>query len=320
MQIPERARESDVAERFMDLAGIIGGDMAIFCLCGALNLPVYTSEAVPTWEAYLAILEKRNRQESFIDGETDAATVMARGASEQERWEAEWGIGDPDHPYTAADYKALDGIFRTYAARLDAAGGMDAQQEDTLRYCSSMRLLRDKCIAKGDKDSIERAAKLDKMIQDGFSAENLRKKDAKPIENARVDGIIDQMQKRYGVGAELTKAQFLEIFYKWCHSKRYPETVDAAEHAMMAIITTMRANNDLPDIPELPEEAKMGDYAEEFASEPNEQEQSVYEYLNLERGDGWTPPEETASQEEKVKPVERLTLKELEELDSIFES
>lgn len=301
----------------MDLAGIIGGDMALFCLCGALNLPLYIDEAVPTWEAYLSILEKKQKQESFIDGETDAQTVMARGASEQERWERDWGTGDPDNPYTAKDYKTLDSIFRTYSVRLDAAGGMDAQQEDTLRYCSSMRLLRDKCIAKGDKESIEKAAKLDKMIQDGFSAENLRKKDAKPIETARVDGIIDQMQKRYGVGAELTKTQFLEIFYKWCHSKRYPETVDAAEHAMMAIINTMRTNNDLPELPELPREAEMKAFAEEFAAEPNEQEQEVYAHLNLTRNDGWTPPEKPMAEEAKPVP---LTQKELAELESPFES
>lgn len=352
VQIPERAKEREIGERFIDLAGIIGGDMAIFCLCGALNLPVYIDEAVPTWDAYLNKLKRKKNQESFIDGETDAQTVMARGASEQERWERDWGTGDPDNPYTAKDYKALDSIFRTYSARLDAAGGMDAQQEDTLRYCSSMRLLRDKCIAKGDKDSIEKAAKLDKMIQDGFSAENLRKKDAKPLETARVDGIIDQMQKRYGVGAELTKGQFLEIFYKWCRSKHYPETVDAAEHAMLAIINTMRANNDLPEMPELPKDAKLNGYADEFAREPNEQEQEVYNYLNLTRNDGWTEAgaetkEETEPEQEstpepmpepepdpapKPKPkrdpkppkeriaLPRLTQEELAELDSAFES
>lgn len=301
MQIPDRAKEADIADRFADLAGIVGGDMAIYCLCGALNLPVYIDEPVPTWGAYLSILEKKQRQESFIDGETDAQTVLARGASEQERWERDWGYGDPDNPYSAQDYKTLDSIFRTYSARLDAAGGMDAQQEDTLRHCSRMALLRDKSIAKGDKESVSKAATLDKMIQDNLSAENLRKKDAKPIETARVDGIIDAMQKRYGVGAELTKEQFLDIFFKWCRSKRYPETVDAAEHAMLAIINTMRENNDLPDLPILPEQAKMDAYAQEFAEEPNEQEQEVYEYLNLTRNDGWTPEQSAKEPAPKVR-------------------
>ena len=289
MEIPQRAYDNEISERFLDLASVVGGDIALYCICAALNLPVYTDSSVPTWEAYLKVLAGKKRQASFIDGETDVQTILLSGASEQERWERDWGTGDPNSPYTVQDYKTLDSIFRTYSARLDAAGGMDAQQEDTLRYCSSMRLLRDKCIARGDKESIQKAATLDKMIQDGFASENLRKKDAKPIENARVDGIIDAIQKKYGVGAEMTKAQFLEIFYKWCRSKRYPETVDAAEHAMLAVINTMRANNDLPETPVLPENAKMGEYANEFAEEPNETEQDVYEYLNLTRNDGWTP-------------------------------
>ena len=240
MKLPENAKAEEISKRFLELAGNIGGDVALYCICATLNLPVDTSQAVPTWEAYLEYLDGLPRQETFIDGETDVETVLADGASEQERWERDWGYGDPDNPYTVQDYKSLDGIFRMYSTRLDSAGGMDAQQEDTLRSCSRMALLRDKCIAKGDKDSAAIASTMNKMIQDNLAAENLRKKDAKPIETARVDGIIDAMQKKYGVGAELTKEQFMELFFKWCRSKHYPETADAAEHAMLSIINTMR--------------------------------------------------------------------------------
>ena len=153
MQIPENAKAEEISRRFLELAGNIGGDVALYCICATLNLPVDTSQAVPTWEAYLEYLEGLSSQETFIDGETDVETVLADGASEQERWERDWGYGDPDNPYTVQDYKSLDGIFRMYSTRLDSAGGMDAQQEDTLRSCSRMALLRDKCIAKGDKDS-----------------------------------------------------------------------------------------------------------------------------------------------------------------------
>ena len=301
MKLPENARAEEISKRFLELAGNIGGDVALYCICATLNLPVDTSQAVPTWEAYLEYLEGLPRQESFIDGETDVETVLADGASEQERWERDWGYGDPDNPYTVQDYKSLDGIFRMYSTRLDSAGGMDAQQEDTLRSCSRMALLRDKCIAKGDKDSAAIASTMNKMIQDNLAAENLRKKDAKPIETARVDGIIDAMQKKYGVGAELTKEQFMELFFKWCRSKHYPETVDAAEHAMLSIINTMRENNDLPDLPVLPQPAKMGHYAHEFAPEPNAPDQQGYEYLNLTRNDGWTPEQAVEEPAPKVR-------------------
>lgn len=301
MKLPENAKAEEISKRFLDLASVLGGDIALYCICAVLDLPVYPKKSVPTWEEYLSYLENLQKQESFIDGETDVETVIAEGASEQERWERDWGYGDPDHPYTAQDYKSLDGIFRMYSMRLDAAGGMDAQQEDTLRNCSRMALLRDKCIAKGDKDSAAIANTMNRMIQENLAAENLRKKDAKPIESARVDGIIDAMQKRYGSGADMTKDQFLEHFFKWCRSKHYPETVDAAEHAMLSIINTMRENNDLPDLPTLPEQAKMDAYAHEFAEEPNEQEQEVYEYLNLTRNDGWTPEKAAEEPAPKVR-------------------
>ena len=124
------------------------------------------------------------------------------------------------------------------------------------------------------------------MIQDNLSAENLRKKDAKPIETARVDGIIDALTKKYGVGVEMTKEQFLErVFFPWCKNKRYPETVDAAEHAMLAIINTMRENSDMPELPEIPKSARFTAYSDEFAPVPNELEEEAYDYLGLTRRD-----------------------------------
>lgn len=307
MKLPENARAEEISKRFLDLASNLGGDIALYCICAVLNLPVYPKKAVPTWEDYLDFLEGLQRQESFIDGETDVETVIAEGASEQERWERDWGYGDPDNPYTAQDYKRLDGIFRMYSMRLDAAGGMDAQQEDTLRNCSRMALLRDKCIAKGDKDSAAIANTMNKMIQDNLAAENLRKKDAKPIETARVDGIIDAVQKKYGIGAEMNVDQFWEMFFKWLHSRNYPETKDAAEQGLLAIINTMRANNDQPEIPVLPESAKLKDCDNEFAKEPNEKEQAAYVYLNLTRQDGWVKPEpkEVAEVQPEPKPIRR---------------
>lgn len=286
MILPTEATSEYAKSRFSNLASIVGGDIALYCMCAVYNLPVDPSASVPTWSAYIDVLRRKPGIEGFADGETDVEVVIANGASEMDRWQAEWGEGDPDNPYTAKDYKNLDSIFRTYSARLDAAGGMDAQQEDTLRHCSRMALLRDKSIASGDKESIDIAAKLDKMIQDNLSAENLRKKDAKPIETARVDGIIDALTKKYGVGVEMTKDQFLErVFFPWCKNKRYPETVDAAEHAMMAIINTMRENSDMPELPELPKAARFTAYSDEFAPVPNELEEEAYDYLGLTRRD-----------------------------------
>ena len=286
MNLPAEATTQQVNARFTDLASIIGGDLALFCYCAVFDLPVNLTKPVHTWGDYCERLAGTAVAYTFDDGTTDIYKVLERGQSDMDRWLIEWGEGDPQIPYTVKDYKILDSIFRTYSARLEAAGGMDAQQEDTLRHCSRMALLRDKCIAKGSKESVEKAAKLDKMIQDNLGSENLRKKDAKPLESAKVDGIIDAMQKKYGLGAEMTKEQFLSAFYKWCHSHNYPETLDAAEYCMMAIINTTRANNDLPELLERPEEVRgLKFYETEFASEPNDLEEEAYEYLGLKRGD-----------------------------------
>lgn len=283
--MPNAVKTEEANKRYIDLATDLGGDLALFCMCAVYNLPLNLSKPVPTWESYIERLENAKETYTFSDGVTDIYKALERGRTEEERWKQEWGVGDPDNPYTAKDYKNLDIIFRTYSARLEAAGGMDAQQEDTLRHCSRMALLRDKCVARGDRVSINNAQRLDKMIQDNLSSENLRKKDAKPIETAKADGIVDALQKKYGRGMELTKDQFLEIFFKWCHSKQYPETVDAAEQSLMAIINTTRANNDLPELLEYPEDVrKLEEYANEFADEPNEMEDEAYAYLHLMRG------------------------------------
>ena len=128
--------------------------------------------------------------------------------------------------------------------------------------------------------------KLNKTIQDNLSSENLRRKDAKPIETARADGIIDALQKKYGVGMELNRDQACEVFYKWLRERQYPETLDAAQQAIMAIINTTRANNDLPELPEMPAEVKaLESYESEFAVIPNEMEEDAYQYLGLTRKD-----------------------------------
>lgn len=287
MILPANATEKYCNDRFLDLASIVGGDIALFCFCGVFNLPLDITEEAPDWNSYCEKLKKKKGAPTFIDGETDIETVIEQGMSEMERWRLIWGEGNPAAPYTSQDYKFLDNLFKTYSARLEAAGGMDAQQEDTLRDCCKSRLLADKSRALGTKDGVAIYTQLNKTIQESLSSENLRRKDAKPIESARVDGIIDALQKKYGVGMELNMDQACEIFNKWLRARQYPETLDAAEQAITAIINTTRANNDLPELPEIPKEVRaLENYESEFAVIPNEMEEEAYRYLGLTRNDG----------------------------------
>lgn len=286
MILPSYATGKTANERFLDLASIVGGDIALYCFCAVYNLPLDITQPAEDWETYCEKLEKLKGVPGFIDGEVDIEVVLENSQTEMYRWRLVWGEGNPDNPYTPQDYRFLDALFKTYSARLEAGGGMDAQQEDTLRDCCKSRLLADKSRALGTKEGVEIYTKLNKTIQDNLSSENLRRKDAKPIETARVDGIIAALQGKYGVGMELSKEQACEIFFKWTKSRGYPETLDAAEQALMAIINTTRANNDLPELLERPKEVRaLENYQSEFAIIPNEMEDEAYKYLGMKHGD-----------------------------------
>ena len=254
--------------------------VAFFCFCAAHNVPYRTDIETDDWEIYLKHLKEEDHA-GFAQGETSVDVAIEQGMVDEERWKHQWGVGDEAHPYTKDDYIHLDDNFRRYAARLNAAGGYDLQQEDVLRHCSRLALLRDQCVARGDKESVDKAAKLDKMIQDNLAAENLRKKDAKPIESARVDGIVDALRKKYGVGMELTQEQAAEVCARWMSSHHYPVTMDAVEHALLSIINCTRGNNDLDALSELPRYARFDPFSGEFDSSPSLTEQESYSYLGV---------------------------------------
>ena len=264
--------------RYINLGNIIGEQMARYCLCAAKNVAYNPDIDCVSFEDYCEQIGNKKFKEGVIlfgsDNKVDEDQL--------EEWRKIWGIGDTEKPYTVDDYIALEQIFETYSSRLEKSGGMDEWQEDTLRSCSRMRLQSDKYIAKGGKDNVAMASTLNKMIQDQLASEQLRKKDEKPIGIAQIDGITQAMARKYGVGVELTYEQAIEICSKWLVSHKYPHTMDAAEHMMMAIIDTTRKNNDMPELPELPKEAKFPQsMGSEFEDEQSDVEQETYEYLNV---------------------------------------
>ena len=272
-----------IQARWETLAGLLGADLANFIVCAFADVYYNPRISAKNWTLYLSKL-KTNAEKRFEDGETDIKNAVLSGLGEQERWEAEWGTGSEENRYTVSDYRRLDEIYKTLSAR--NAGGIDAQQEYTLRNCAQMSLLREKCLWKGDKESIDKAKNLDKMIQDNLAAENLRKKDAGPQQAARLDGIVDALKKKYGFGVELTREQATEACARWLVSHHYNCTKDAAEHAMLSIINAMRINSDLPLLPELDPEARLDGFEAEFEralSATGKREKSVYEYLGLRR-------------------------------------
>lgn len=276
-------KDKEPAQRWAELAAMLGTDMANYIVCAFTDVAYDPRIVARSWEDYLA--RRTDKDARFRDGDTDMLSTVKKGLADKERWAAEWGVGSKENPYSPADYRRLDEILKTLSSR--NAGGMDAQQEYTLRNCAQMALLREKCIAKGDKESIDKAKGLDKMIQDNLAAENLRKKDVGTEQVARLDGIVDALKKRYGFGVELTQEQAIEACSKWLIGHHYSCTRDAAEHMMLAIMNSMRVNSDRPTMFELPQYGQLDKYQHEFAPENSaaaKREKPVYEYLGISRG------------------------------------
>ena len=258
------------------LSTIIGKDIALFCVCAVYDVAYDSGSDADEWDEYIADHEKA----AFTEGETDVSKAVLAGMSGPERWITVWGEG-----YSDADYKQLDDLYRTMTDQLDATGGIDRQQDDTARTCAMMALQRNKLIRAADKDSIAMAKNLDVMIRDNLKDSNMRKADILPSAQQRPDGFVDALKKKYGPTMEMTKDDVMQAFFNWCRGKKYPETVDAEEHAMMAILRTMQKNDDLPEPADLPEDMSLAAFEHQFADEPNEMEQDAYDYLHLVRGE-----------------------------------
>ena len=254
----------------------IGPYLARYCLCAVLDIPFDPEIEADSWDDYCEAVSDG----SFIDGDMDVNSAMLAGMTTEDRWITVWGDG-----YTESDYKQLDDLYRTMTAQLDDTGGIDRQQDDTARTCAMMALQRNKLIRSRDKDDIAMAKNLDGMIRENLKDANMRKADILPSAQQRPDGFVDALKKKYGLSMEMSKDDVMQAFFTWCRSRHYPETVDAEEHAMMAILRTMQKNDDLPEPTELPSDIDFGPYEAQFEKEPNELEQDAYQYLGLVRGE-----------------------------------
>lgn len=258
----------------------VGSDIAFFMVCGVANVPYRPKIPANDWQTYIARLRDAWTKD-FKEGETDIRGAVSRGMSEKERWVADWGIGNPEKKYTDDVYRQLDAIYDRLSQR--TGDGMDAQTEMTLRYCAKLVLARDRFTMLPDKESIDKAAKIDGMIQKNLEGENLRRKDA-GNQVARLDGIVDAMKRKFGYGPEMTRDQAIEACSRWLVSHHYSCTRDAAEQSLLAIINATRINSDLPTLPSLPDEADLAKFENEFEkaySEAGRKEKEVYDYLGL---------------------------------------
>lgn len=295
--------------RYDAMARETSRSLALFYCCIAFDKP-FDMLAVPkepdvaeNWIAYCDNLRlkkldtKRGEPLGFLDGLTDITKIFGEGLSAGEFTKAvgneksarnrkigtekqrkAWGANSTKNPYTAEDYDELDRIYEALASDLMAAGGVSVKQEFILRDCAKMTLDRDKMRAIGQYD---KAAKLNKMIQDNLSSEGLRKKDAKPIDDVRIDSLVEALEKKGLLknGKQCDPDEMFQILFG--RPPKYPYTKDAAEQMILINENRMRQNDGMAELTTLPSEMRLHDELGEFAETPNEQEKEAYEKLGL---------------------------------------
>ena len=296
-------------ERYDAIAHATSDSLALFYCCIAFDRP-FDMLAVPKepdvgekWIAYLDNLRlkkldtRRGEPLGFLDGLTDITKIFGEGLSAGEFTKAvgneksarnrkvgtaqqrkNWGENSAKNPYTSEDYDELDRIYEALASDLMAAGGVSVKQEFILRDCAKMTLDRDKMRAIGQYD---KAAKLNKMVQDNLSSEGLRKRDAKPIDDLRIDGIVDRLEKAGLLknGKQCSPDEMFEILFH--RRPKYSYTKDAAEQILLYMANTTRVNDGLSELPTLPPDMRLRDDLGEFAEEPDEQEKETYKELGI---------------------------------------
>lgn len=296
-------------ERYDAIARATSDSLALFYCCIEFDRP-FDMLAVPKepdvgekWIAYLDNLRikkldtRRGEPLGFLDGLTDITKIFGEGLTAGEFTKAvgneksarnrkigtaqqrkNWGENSAKNPYTSEDYDELDRIYEALASDLMAAGGVSVKQEFILRDCAKMTLDRDKMRAIGQYD---KAAKLNKMVQDNLSSEGLRKRDAKPIDDLRIDGIVDRLEKAGLLknGKQCSPDEMFEILFH--RRPKYSYTKDAAEQILLYIANTMRVNDGLSELPTLPPDMRLRDDLGEFAEEPDEQEKESYKELGI---------------------------------------
>lgn len=296
-------------ERYDAIARATSDSLALFYCCIEFDRP-FDMLAVPKepdvgekWIAYLDNLRlkkldtRRGEPLGFLDGLTDITKIFGEGLTAGEFTKAvgneksarnrkvgtaqqrkNWGENSAKNPYTSEDYDELDRIYEALASDLMAAGGVSVKQEFILRDCAKMTLDRDKMRAIGQYD---KAAKLNKMVQDNLSSEGLRKRDAKPIDDLRIDGIVDRLEKAGLLknGKQCSPDEMFEILFH--RRPKYSYTKDAAEQILLYMVNTTRVNDDLSELPTLPPDMRLRDDLGEFAEEPDEQEKESYKELGI---------------------------------------
>lgn len=299
-----------------------GTSLALYLACSRFDVPLYPllitddkgnlkeemENSTNRWISYLEILEEsgkmyinNGRMATFNDGETYLLRIFGRGMSEKtfgtfvinernklallpgtEEQREFWGERPlyQNVPMTKEIYKELDKRYESRMARLKGVT-VDEQLIDTQKKLCKMLLAQDHLLSLGDVAAFD---KLQKSIDSIQAAEQLRKKDEKPLEEMRMDALVLSLENAGLMenGELLNYDELVEALRdRFISSKKYNYSLDVADQILLDIINSTRANADLMQLIDLPEEYKAEDQYGECEAEETEQEKEAKRYLGL---------------------------------------
>lgn len=288
---------------FSDLERVNGTCLAFYLACARFDLPLYPllitndkgelieeiATAEDKWLAYIDLLYEKgklflgDRTANFQDGETYLLRIFGREMSEKtfgtfvinerkliaskegtEEQRLTWGERDlyQNVPMTTSIYNELDRRYESRMARLKGIT-IDEQLVDTQRKLCKMLLAQDHLLSLGDVAAFD---KLQKSIDSIQAAEQLRKKDEKPIEGFKFDSSIKALEDAGLVedgkflNFDATRKALLGI----ARGTKYNYPIDMVDQMLFGISNNMRANAGVLMETELPEDLVFEDSNGEF--------------------------------------------------------
>lgn len=299
--------DRQLAAYFEVLETTNGTHIALFIMCGITDtafvpalVPVNICETKGDhWKIYKAAVDKSGENGGFKSGITDIRRVFGKNLSESdlgrflsnertkpgtEAQRRKWGT-EPlykDFPLTNERYDELDEKYESWLQRYKGVT-IDPRMEETLITVCKRSLVANWLFAKSE---IKESAAIQKMNDDMLAAEQMRKKDEKPVENMRMDALVVALEKAglmeegqllpYDDLVEALRDNFLK-------SPKYQYSLDVADQLILASYNTMRKNGDMPTVIDLPDEMLPEDEYGEFLPEETEQERKNREYAGLTR-------------------------------------
>lgn len=266
------------------LSSVVGRDMALYCMCAVLDYPYIVDNDAESWADYIKAIDVDG---GFAEGETNVNNVLLAGIDQRELWDEIWGA-----EYNDNDCKRLDELCRLHTGNLAHSGGVDEQQLHTARECAKLELesekllrgLSDRSIPVDEKKNYTTVMKdLNKMVADKLKESEMRKTDIPRSAQQRLDGFVKKLEEN-GLGVDMTQEDVAAWIHKMFTKRKYKHTRDAVDSALLSIHQTMAKNNDMPIPMEIDEDMSLAAFEYEFATEPNERENEVYNYLGIPRG------------------------------------